>query len=133
MSATWEKLLARALRAEDPVSVLRTACDDPSLPRATRRAFTRAIADDHGLRMAALLVAKLRFERVVRGSAELAEWFERDAQEFTEVFRRYHAVTPLDAVFPAAEARAFAAFCEQAGCAPAQPSTSSLPPRSTAR
>ncbi len=111
MSAAWEKVLARALRAEDPVGVLRAACDDPALPPATRRAFTRAIADGHGLRMAALLVAKLRFERIVRGSGELAEWFERDAQQFTEAFRSYHAAMPLDAVFPAAEARAFAAFC----------------------
>lgn len=112
MSATWETILAGALRSEDPVARLRAASVDRALPLAVRRAFERAVHDGHGLQMAALLVAKLRFERLMRGSGALSEWFERDPEGFTATFHRYHRETPLSAIFPTAEARDFARFCE---------------------
>jgi hypothetical protein len=54
-------------------------------------------------------VARLRFERLLRGSPEADAWFERDAAGFTEAFRRYHAGTPPTAFFPGHEARLFRA------------------------
>jgi hypothetical protein len=113
MTARWETILAGALRSEDPVAVLCEASNDRALPPAVRRAFTRAVKDGHGLQMSALLVAKLRFERLMRGSGALSEWFERDPETFTATFHRYHRETPLSAVFPTAEARDFAKFCER--------------------
>jgi hypothetical protein len=38
--------------------------------------------DADGLRMAALLATKLRFERLVQGSRAAAEWFRRDGRGF---------------------------------------------------
>ena len=113
MSAAWERVLAAALRSDDPMAVLRAASADAQHPPPLRRAFARATRSEAGVRMASLLVAKLRFERVMRGSAVASAWFERDGRSFTEAFRRYHAETPLTAIFPAAEAAAFLAYCER--------------------
>jgi len=103
---SWEAVLLRVVRARDPVAALGRVARDRRLPARFRRLFTSAQPD--GVRIAALLVAKLRFERLVRGSAELDAWFERDPRAFTEVFRRYHAAVPLRAFHPRAEAAAFA-------------------------
>lgn len=67
-----------------------------------------------GVRIAALLVAKLRFERLLRGSSEIDAAFERDPQRFTEAFRRYHEEVPLTAFDPLAEVRAFSAWQDRA-------------------
>ncbi|MEZ5963758.1 MAG: DUF692 family protein [Planctomycetota bacterium] len=58
------------------------------------------VADDDGFRLAAMMVARLRFERLMRLSPTAHAWFERDAQAFTRAFVRYHASCPADAVDP---------------------------------
>src|SRR5689334_16990358 len=63
--ARYEALVARAMTAEDPVAALRAAAEDPALPPALRRALLGA--DEDGVRISALLVARLRFERLLRG------------------------------------------------------------------
>jgi hypothetical protein len=63
--------------------------------------------------LSALLVARLRFERLLRGSPEAEAWFERDPAGFGEAFHRYHAEVPPRAFFPATEAALFQAW--QAG------------------
>ena len=107
--ARCEAILAQAMRAEDPVaSLLEAASSDPALDDDTRAALLRV--DPDGVRIQALLVARLRFERLLQGSPDLGERFERDPAELTETFRRYHREVPMHAFFPADEARAFAAW-----------------------
>lgn len=103
--ARYEEVLSRILRAPDPAAALAVACADPGLPPALRRALRAA--DPDGVALSALLVARLRFERLVRGSPEAEAWFERDPAGFGEAFRRYHAEVPPRAFFPATEAALF--------------------------
>ncbi|WP_437859567.1 hypothetical protein [Sorangium sp. So ce363] len=108
--ARYEALVARAMTAQDPVAALRAAAEDPALPPALRRALLGA--DEDGVRMSALLVARLRFERLLRGSPEAEAWFDRDPADFSAAFRRYHAEVPPTAFFPPGEARLFRRWIE---------------------
>jgi len=63
-----------------------------------------------GVRLSALLVARLRFERLLHGSARAGEWFKRDSASFAEAFRRYHAAVPPTAADPPGEAALFDAW-----------------------
>ena len=69
-----------------------------------------AAIDKDGFRISALLVARLRFERLLHGHPTVPEWLDRDAADFTETFRRYHAAVPPTAFFPPDEARTFDAW-----------------------
>jgi hypothetical protein len=103
--AAFERILADALRAPDPVAALRAAAAEPGLPAALRQAL--ANANEDGVRLSALLVARLRFERLIHGSPAAARWFEEDAAGFTAAFRRYHQEVPARSFFPSGEARLF--------------------------
>lgn len=103
--ARYEEAVARAMTAPEPVEAVRAAGRDPGLPAGVRRALLAA--DPDGVRMAALLVARLRFERLLRGCPEAEAWFDRDAADFSAAFRRYHAEVPPTAFFPPGEARLF--------------------------
>lgn len=104
-----QALLADALLHADPVAFVHEQCKapgaDPSL----------AHIDPDGLRMAALLVTKLRFQRLINGSRPAGEWFTRDARGFTAAFREYHGAVPPVALDPWREAAAFAEWCEARG------------------
>ncbi|UJR80263.1 hypothetical protein [Sandaracinus amylolyticus] len=106
--ARLEQILAAAMRAEDPVAALREAAGDPALDEATRDALARV--DPDGARMQALLVARLRFERLIAGSDEAAHRAELDPRVFAALFRAYHREVPMHAFHPRAEARAFEAW-----------------------
>jgi len=106
--ARFERVVADAMRAADPAAAMRVAARDRRLPAAMRRALAAADAD--GVRMAALLVARLRFERLLRGSPEAEAWFESDPEGFAEGFRRYHAEVAPAAFDPAGEAGLFRAW-----------------------
>ncbi len=86
-----ERRLAHALRSPDPLTAL---ADEPD----------RATLDPDGLRLAALFIARLRFERLQHGDLEAAAHFDRDPADFTRLFRRYHAEVPPTAAFPQDEA-----------------------------
>ena len=73
------------------------------------RARVGAIQSD-GLLLAARLVVRLRFERLVQGSPRASAWFDDDPRSFVAAFRRYHAEVPARAHFPADEAELFAAW-----------------------
>jgi hypothetical protein len=104
----YEQVLAEAMRAPDPVARLRAAASDPALSASTRRALSRC--DEDGIRLAALLVARLRFERLVQGSQDANDFFERDPAGFAAAFRAYHhAVRPTEC-FPMGEARLWSAW-----------------------
>lgn len=102
-----QAVLGGLLRARDPSAALaaaRAAADaDPRL----------ASVDVGGLHIAALLVAKLRFQRLLSASREAADWFERDGRGFTEAFRAYHTSVPAKALDPWGEADAFARWCAE--------------------
>lgn len=109
--ARFERALMRAMRAEDPAASLARSARDTRLPAELRAALARAAGD--GARLAALLVARLRFERLMRGSPEAEGWFERDPEGFARAFRRYHAEVEPTAFFPAHEARLFARWMNE--------------------
>jgi hypothetical protein len=99
--------VADLLLAPDPVAALRER-----LARGDAAPALRAI-DADGLQLAALLVAKLRFQMLTNGSRTAAEWFARDAAGFTAAWKRYHHSVPPRALDPWREADAFAAWCTQ--------------------
>lgn len=103
-----ERLLATALTSADPVAALQQAAQDPALTEELRQALR--CVDPDGVRTSALLVANLRFERLLRGCPEAEEWFDRDPADFTASFRRYHAEVPPRAFFPPQEAKLFLAW-----------------------
>jgi hypothetical protein len=109
-SVRFERLLAEAMTAADPLAALEAAARDPELPEDLRQAFAAAASQPDGVRISALLVANLRFQRLLRGSPEADEWFERDPAGFTAAFRRYHAQVPPSAFFPPQEAELFRAW-----------------------
>jgi hypothetical protein len=103
-----EQLLAGALTAPDPVAALAKVRRDPRLSPDARRAL--AAIDEDGFRISALLVAQLRFTRLLHGHPEIEAWLERDPEGLAETFRRYHAEVPPTAFFPPDEARLFEAW-----------------------
>jgi hypothetical protein len=113
MSATrvamrFEKSLAIALTAPDPVRSVRRIGRDARLPMNLRRSLRRARAPQ--IEMCALLIARLRFERLLRGCPEAEAWFERDPATFSIAFRRYHSQVRPTAFFPPHEATLFRAW-----------------------
>ena len=103
-----EDVLVKAMTSPDPALVIRRARSDKRLPSSLHNALA-AIHED-GLRLTALLVVRLRFERLVQGSVEASAWFERDPEGFAAVFRRYHREVPPTAHFPPQEAQLFHAW-----------------------
>lgn len=99
----YEKQLAAAMRARDPVAAVRAL--HPG-------------ADADGVRLTALLVARLRFERLMRGSPEAEASFDRDPATFARDFQRYHAEVPPRAFFPAEEAALFRAWRDRRAAPP---------------
>jgi uncharacterized protein len=78
-------------------------------PSPARAPITR----QDGERVAELLVAKLRFERLIRGSREAEAWFEGEPRSFVAAFHAYHRSVAPTAFFPAAEARLFDAWANR--------------------
>lgn len=111
--ARFEARMARALVSPDPAGAMQALAAAPDLPEVLRRAVVHALTRGpgaHGVALTALLVANLRFERLMQGSLEAAAWFARDPSGFTDAFRDYHhQVAPAD-YFPSGEAARFAAW-----------------------
>ncbi len=106
-----QRALVRILRSPSPAEeILREAA---SADEATRAALERA--DPDGLLLSRLLVLKLRFERICRGDARAARWFERDSAGFTTAFRSYDQEVPQREYFPREEAMSFREWCLEQG------------------
>lgn len=101
----WEALLLELLSAPDPARALEAARQRPSLEPPWRAALERI--DPPGLRLSALLIAKLRFERLLQGSERARVWFEEEPAAFASAFRAYQAAVPATAYDPFEEARLF--------------------------
>lgn len=100
--ARQQAAVARILMAADPVAALRAHAAQPGADPCF------ATIDEDGLRIAALLVVKLRFQRLTNASRQANEWFERDPRGFAAAFRRYHQEVPPTAFDPWREAQQFA-------------------------
>jgi hypothetical protein len=100
----FERRLADAVCSDDPAAQ-RALCGDPELVSWLGSGLQHAHED--GFRIAALLVARLRFERLLHGSRTAGQAFEDDARTFTERFRLYHVAVPACATTPAEEAEQF--------------------------
>jgi len=97
-----EALLGEALTAAEPQDVLqRASALGPEIA-----ALIDGI-DLGGVRVAALLVAQSRFQRLLHGSSRAGEWWRRDPRGFSEAFGRYHREIVPAALDPSAEASAF--------------------------
>jgi len=101
--AEYERRVAAAMRARDPVAAMRAIYPD---------------VDADGVRMTALIVARLRFERLLRGSPEAEASFDRDPAAFADSFARYHAEVPPRAIFPADEAALYDAWRDRTATPP---------------
>lgn len=102
-----ERFLLEALRAQDPGEALASARrgEGPPLSQELRSAL--AHVDPDGFRIAALLVTKLRFERLLRASSAAERLFDENPGEFARLFKRYAHEVPSSAVFPSEEATLF--------------------------
>ena len=100
-----ETLVAAALRAEDPAAAFALASHDAKLTDELRDAL--CFARPAGIRIAAVLIARLRFERLIQGSREAGSWFDRDPRAFTSAFRRYHQEIAPRGIQPRDEGEAF--------------------------
>jgi hypothetical protein len=88
---------------------------DPGAARARLDAGDGiARADEDGLRVAALLIVKLRFERVMQGSHLARRAFEANPAQFAEMFRAYHTQAAPQSPLATAEGAAFERWLE--GC-----------------
>jgi hypothetical protein len=106
--AEWERVFAAVLLSADPLARRDALLADQELAPTTREQLVSLDAD--GLQLSAMLVAKLRFERLMQGSDSARTWFERDPREFTAAFRRYHHSSAPRARFPSEEALEFDAW-----------------------
>lgn len=95
----WEARLAAALRGDDPIGEVSLLASQIG-----------TTVDPRGVRIAALLIARLRFERVVQGSPRGEAEFTEDPRTFTDAFRRYHAQVPATSRDAAEEWAAFDAW-----------------------
>jgi len=105
--ARFQKLVADALTSDHPFEALQAARD--GLPADLAAAVDAA--DRDGVEMTALLVVRLRFERLMQGSRHAIEWFQRDPAGFADAVRRYHAEVAPTAHDPREENRLFMRWC----------------------
>lgn len=105
-ASAFERAYALALCGPDPVGGLAAIA-------AAGGGAAFAHADPDGVRLTAMLVAKLRFERLVNGSASAMRWFLADPAAFTAAFRSYHYDRPPVRHAPSREARDFHAWWER--------------------
>jgi hypothetical protein len=84
----WERSLVRLLRARDPRTEL-AALRAEQGPHPALDAL-----DPDGVRVAGLLVSRLRFDRILAGDADANRWQAEDPASFARAFREYHAEVP---------------------------------------
>ena len=107
MLSEVQRLLVAAAHARDPHAALQAGIAAAgALLSAAERAWLASI-DADGLRVTALLVKKLRFERIVLGDEALGARFDADPRRFTRQFERYAREVPPSFAFPGEEAEAF--------------------------
>jgi hypothetical protein len=105
-----QRIVVQALHDAAPPDRLRALVEEAGDGLdADERARLLAL-DGDGLRMAGLILRKLRFERALAGDRELRARRDRDAAALAEDFRAYAQEVAPTFAFPAEEAAAFRAF-----------------------
>lgn len=107
MLAELQRLLLLACREPDPAAWLQVRMHDTELALDAGERAMLATLDGDGLRLTALLVHKLRFERLLRGDLAARAAFASDPERFTRRFDDYVANVAPTAVFPAEEGALF--------------------------
>lgn len=108
----FEEALANALRGPDPDAAFAAIARDERLPRDARDALRHA--PENGIRIAALLIVRLRFERIQQTSKPAADFFAADPRGFTAAFKQFHREVPSTELEPFADARRFEAWLGEA-------------------
>lgn len=112
----YTRTIASLLRAPDPAAALQAVLAAPETSPQLRALLAQVAPD--GLRMSALLVAQLRFNRLLNGSGAAAEAFDADPRGFSARFKAYHQEVPPRADNPVQEADDYRAWCERRGVGP---------------
>ena len=105
MLSEIQHILAKALFADDPFAALQAALERSELSEADRASLAGISPD--GLRMAGLLVKKLRFQRITGGDPRLRQLFDEDPERFVRLYRAYAEASASNTVFPDQESRQF--------------------------
>lgn len=105
----FEARLAEALCSADPGPALEALRAEPDFAAPSEH-----VSED-GFRLAALLVVRLRFERLLNGSRVAGHAWNEDPRGFTERFKQYHAAVRPCAWTPAEEARQYEAWLSTGG------------------
>lgn len=93
MLRRMQEILIRALTHVDPPAELQRALAEATdLPDAEREALRRL--DAEGLRLAHIMLFKIRFEQLLRGHKDMARLFAENPPEFMRLFRAYTAAVP---------------------------------------
>ncbi len=106
----YEGLLLEVLGAVDPMEAIAQISSDARVAPAHRAAVAGLAQDRDGLRLSTLLIARLRFERLLQGSDAAHRWFDLDPQGFSQAFRAYVDHVPASAFLPLDEAALWAAW-----------------------
>ena len=102
----FDAILAATYRAADPVATLGARlCEIPEGP--VRSAALRALSDPDALRLTSVLVAQLRFSRLLSGSTAASSAFDADPAAFTARFRQWHRTVAPFSWDPRSEARSW--------------------------
>lgn len=101
-----QRILVQALLSDDaPAELRRQLTQAEDLTAQERLCVERLDAD--GLLLTALMLKKLRFERLTRGHAAMSDLFRERPEEFLRLFAAYTAAVPPTAYFPGEEAELF--------------------------
>ena len=111
MLESLQNILAQALYHPDTQERLAELTVTADLTPQERDLLARV--QPRGLRLTHLLLMNLRFERVLRGDPSAAEWFERDAEGFVQVFGEFNRSVPPTALLSHDEAARFREFLQQ--------------------
>ncbi len=103
-----EAVLAEAMTSATPQAVIDDFAGRSDCPGSIREALAAIDAD--GLRMTRLLVAKLRFQRLMHGSKRAGLLYSEDPARFAAAFRRYNRDVLMTAHEPRGEAALFEAW-----------------------
>jgi len=101
-----QELLLECLLADDPVRALADALPGAADLSAEERAWLAGL-DRDGLAVTALIVKKLRFERLTLASREMQDLFDADPARFMQRYREYTAAVPPTGYFPTQEGELF--------------------------
>jgi len=107
--SSLQHTLVEVCRGRDPAAALDAARAGGDAATAGLGRVLAAV-DADGLRTTALLLVKLRLERLLRADPAAAAAFAADPAAFAARFHRYCDAVPPTAVFPSEEAEAFGRF-----------------------